>query len=95
LWVMWRPCEEVQRWEGVEALAGSACWPLQLCHLVLSGVPRHCCDMQHSFLLPPPCCTAVQLYVAKRDNAKGIFKQYLDSQGGQLQVGCLACVKRV
>ena len=31
--------------------------------------------------------TDAQLYVAKRDNAKGIFKQYLDSQGGQLQVG--------
>ncbi|EFN52285.1 hypothetical protein CHLNCDRAFT_139027 [Chlorella variabilis] len=25
------------------------------------------------------------VYVAKRDNAKGIFKQYLDSHGGQLQ----------
>lgn len=27
-----------------------------------------------------------QLYVAKRDGAKNIFKQYLDSQGGQLRV---------
>jgi hypothetical protein len=30
--------------------------------------------------------TVPQVYVAKRDNAKGIFKQYLDANGGQLQV---------
>jgi len=36
----------------------------------------------------------LQVYVAKRDGAKNIFKQYLDSQGGELRVrrlrGC-AC----
>ncbi len=28
----------------------------------------------------------LQLYVAKRDNAKNIFKQYLDANGGELKV---------
>lgn len=32
------------------------------------------------------CWGVLQVYVAKRDNAKGIFKQYLDANGGQLQV---------
>lgn len=30
-----------------------------------------------------------QVYVAKRDGAKNIFKQYLDSQGGELRVRAL------
>ncbi|KAL4860244.1 hypothetical protein ACK3TF_000429 [Chlorella vulgaris] len=45
-------------------------------------------DRQAAFLLPWARVfglSEAQLYVAKRDNAKGIFKQYLDSQGGQLQ----------
>lgn len=39
----------------------------------------------------PTLCAAprllLQVYVAKRDGAKTLFKQYLDAQGGQLQVG--------
>ena len=35
-------------------------------------------------------CLAAQVYVAKRDGAKNIFKQYLDSQGGELRVSIRA-----
>ncbi|PSC73353.1 chloroplastic isoform X2 [Micractinium conductrix] len=45
-------------------------------------------DRQAAFLLPWARVfglTDAQVYVAKRDGAKTLFKQYLDAQGGQLQ----------
>ncbi|KAL4420333.1 hypothetical protein ABPG77_010238 [Micractinium sp. CCAP 211/92] len=45
-------------------------------------------DRQAAFLLPWQRVfglTDAQLYVAKRDNAKNIFKQYLDANGGELK----------
>lgn len=61
------------------------------CCTLAHGCPRHPAPHPpspnpHAALyrghpLPP------QVYVAKRDGAKNIFRQFLDSQGGQLQVG--------
>ncbi|KAL4434488.1 hypothetical protein ABPG75_000929 [Micractinium tetrahymenae] len=45
-------------------------------------------ERQAAFLLPWQRVfglTDAQLYVAKRDNAKNIFKQYLDANGGELK----------
>jgi Chloroplast envelope transporter len=47
-------------------------------------------DQKAAFLLPWRRVfgiTDAQLYVAKRDNARNLFKGFLDSHGGQLEVG--------
>jgi hypothetical protein len=72
------------------------------CLRELSSLPpaTHSNLLQAKVWSPSAVCHApvrlfvlVQVYVAKRDNAKGIFKQYLDTHGGQLQVRC-CCAAR-
>ena len=52
-------------------------------------------ERQEAFLLPWKRLfnyTDATLYVAKRDQAKALFKGHLDAQGGELQVWASLCL---
>ena len=55
----------------------------------LSEAHQHCACLQAAFLLPWRRIFNLsdsQLYVAKRENAKALFRGHIESKGGILQV---------